>query len=74
MYTASFFLVFNLHSVSTIQRAFQKVEESTRLIKQTQFSRSAKWITVKSTSYKLSYTALMGETGLNWYSISHLMG
>lgn len=33
MYAASFFLVFNLHSVSTIQRAFQKVEESTRLVR-----------------------------------------
>lgn len=35
MYTASFFLVFNLHSVNTIQRAFQKVEESTSLAYQT---------------------------------------
>lgn len=34
MYTASFFLVFNLHSVNTIQRAFQKVEKNNSLVYQ----------------------------------------
>lgn len=43
MYTTSFFLVFNLHSVNTIQRVFQKLRKApVLLIKQTQFNKSAK--------------------------------